>query len=290
MAQQVDISRQTDSIVQKVQAFYEQYPFPGYDDTDSPATLIERARRGIYAQLLDAQIPFGARVLDAGCGTGQLANFLALGGRKVVGCDLSHASLEKAMSFQQRFDIAAASFIQGDLFSLSFPEDSFDYILCNGVLHHTGDPYGGFVRLCGWLKPGGCIVIGLYNRWGRKLLQVLRFLGKLSENMITWFDYHLRRKDLRKERKMIWLMDQYRHPHESTHTIDEVLHWFKSNNIQYLNSIPKIVVGEQLHRKERLFSVHEAGGMIQHFLKQMLWIFTRGHEGGYFIIIGRKLK
>ncbi len=249
---------------------------------------MNRARRGVYARLLDAQIPFGARVLDVGCGTGQLANFLALGGRIVVGCDLSNASLEKAKIFQQRFEINNISFIQGNLFTLSFPDASFDFILCNGVLHHTGDPYGGFKRLCQWVKPDGYIVVGLYNRWGRKLLQVRRFLGKLNEKMLMYLDYHLRRKELSKERKIIWQMDQYNHPHESTHTIGEVLHWFKENDIHCLNSIPKIVFGERFHHEEKLFIAHQAGGVIQHFLKQMLWIFTQGREGGYFILIGRK--
>lgn len=276
------------SISEQVRFFYEQYPFPGYEDTDSPATLIERARRSIYARLLDEQLPFGARVLDVGCGTGQMVNFLALSGRIVIGCDLSNASLVKAINFQRRFGIRNASFVKGDLFSLSFQEASFDYILCNGVLHHTVDPYGGFLRLCHWLKPGGCIVVGLYNLYGRKLLQVRRFLGKLNAKMIFKLDYQLRQKNLSKERKTIWFLDQYKHPHESTHTVKEVLNWFKGNDIRYLNSIPKIVFSEQFSQRERLFNVHRSGGAIQHFFKQMLWILTQSREGGYFIMIGRK--
>jgi SAM-dependent methyltransferase len=284
-----EISRlQRDNISSEVRSFYERYPFPGYGDTDSPAALVERAQRGVYARLLDRQIPFGARVLDVGCGTGQLVNFLALGGRIVTGCDLSGASLEKAIDFQRRFGIKNASFVQGDLFSISLSESSFDYILCNGVLHHTGDPYGGFVRLCRWLMPGGCIVVGLYSRYGRKLLQVCRFFGKLNEKIIAKVDRSLRRKDLSEERKLIWFMDQYKHPHESTHTIEEVLRWFKKNNVHYLNSIPKIVIGERFCEKERLFAPHRAGGKLQHFLKQVSWMFSQGREGGYFIVIGRK--
>jgi SAM-dependent methyltransferase len=279
---------QRENITEEVRAFYEHFPFPGYEDTDSPATLVERARRGIYTQLIDTQIPFGARVLDFGCGTGQLVNFLALGGRLVVGCDLSSASLEKAIKFQQKFAIKNASFVKGDLFTIYFKETSFDYILCNGVLHHTGDPYCGFKRLCQWLKPDGYIVIGIYNRWGRKMLQVRRFLGKLNRMFVVNFDRHFRRKDLSDEWKTIWLMDQYHHPYESTHTVGEVLLWFKENNIQYCNSIPKITFGQRFDKEDRLFVVHNAGGKFQHFLKQLLWMFTQDNEGGYFLIIGKK--
>src|SRR5258707_1064022 len=55
-----------------VKAFYEENPFPNYDDLDSKQSLIEKARRGVFARLLDEQIPEGATVLEVGCGTGQL--------------------------------------------------------------------------------------------------------------------------------------------------------------------------------------------------------------------------
>ena len=36
-----------------------------------------------------------------------------------------------------------------------------------------------------------------------------------------------------------WIKDQYLHPVESTHTFDEVLKWFKLNNIEFINSVPE---------------------------------------------------
>ena len=53
-----------------VKSFYEENPFPNYDAIDSVARLVAKAREGLYARLLDEQIPSGARVLDLGCGTG----------------------------------------------------------------------------------------------------------------------------------------------------------------------------------------------------------------------------
>ena len=38
----------------------------------------------------------------------------------------------------------------------------FDVVLCNGVLHHTSDPYGGYRGIARLVKPGGLIVVGLY--------------------------------------------------------------------------------------------------------------------------------
>jgi uncharacterized protein YbaR (Trm112 family) len=59
-----------------VKSFYEVNPFPNYDDLDSRASLAEKASRGIFARLLDEQIPIGSLVLEVACGTGQLTNFL----------------------------------------------------------------------------------------------------------------------------------------------------------------------------------------------------------------------
>src|SRR5271155_1040033 len=59
-----------------VKAFYEENPFPNYDDVESSFTLREKARKGIFAQMLDENLPLTAKVLEVGCGTGQLSNFL----------------------------------------------------------------------------------------------------------------------------------------------------------------------------------------------------------------------
>ncbi len=72
-----------------VKAFYEEMPFPNYDDLDTRESLQVKARRGLFARLLDEQLPPGAMVLEAGCGTGQLSNFLGMSwNRRVFGSDI----------------------------------------------------------------------------------------------------------------------------------------------------------------------------------------------------------
>ncbi len=63
-----------EDVTEKIRAFYEQTPFPDYDEFDNVASFVEKARRGVFAKLLDEQIPFLSRVLECGCGTGQLTN------------------------------------------------------------------------------------------------------------------------------------------------------------------------------------------------------------------------
>jgi hypothetical protein len=58
-----------------VKDFYEDTPFPNYDDMDSRETLRKKARLGVFARILDERIPPNALVLDAGSGTASSRTF-----------------------------------------------------------------------------------------------------------------------------------------------------------------------------------------------------------------------
>ena len=50
-------------VTEEVRAFYEETPFPSYEELDDANSLIQKARQGRFAKLLDDQVPAGARVL-----------------------------------------------------------------------------------------------------------------------------------------------------------------------------------------------------------------------------------
>lgn len=108
----------------------------------------------------------GLSFLDAGCGGfgGGVAVARALGARSIVGVDLSEQNVAAA---RQRFAGAPeVSFQQENLLALSLGSDSFDFVYCIGVLHHTEAPEQAFRELVRVLKPGGRIYIGVYGRGG----------------------------------------------------------------------------------------------------------------------------
>ncbi|MBI4488750.1 MAG: class I SAM-dependent methyltransferase [Deltaproteobacteria bacterium] len=277
-----------EEIGKKVRGFYEEFPFPGYEEFETPHDLIEKASKGIYAKFLDEQLPLGVRVLDSGCGTGQLAIFLSLSYRKVFGMDFSHNSLRKGSDFTKRFNLGDVHFFQMDIFHVGLKEEVFDYIFCNGVLHHTADAYAGFRSLCRLLKRGGYITLGIYNTYGRILLDLRRFMFRFTGDRIRWLDGFMRQQSLGEKKKQVWFMDQYKNPHEERFTVDEALGWFDENHIEYVNSIPKINRAERFTMEEKLFGDHDRGTRLGHLLSQLTWIFTQGREGGFFILIGRK--
>ena len=283
-----DPAQQKGDVTEIVKAFYEENPFPNYDDIDSEATLMEKATRGVFARLLGEQIPQGALVLEVGCGTGQLTNFLGMHyNRRVFGSDMCLHSLRLANGFRERCRIKNAGFTQMNLFRPAFKPGVFDLVVSNGVLHHTADPRGAFESLARLVKPNGVIIIGRYNKIGRLTTDFKRFLFRVSADKLSFLDAHMRNKNYNQDRKRAWFYDQYKHPHESKHTYSEVIEWFESNGFEYLFSIPKIEAGA-FSNDEQLFVKHDKGTRFTRFLTELEMLLQGGVDGALYIMIGRK--
>jgi carbamoyltransferase len=276
-------------VTEMVKAFYERTPFPNYDDHDTVRSLIEKSRRGIYARRLDETLPYNSTVLEVGCGTGQLTNFLGISCRRVVGTDMCRNSLRLGEAFSREHGLNRVQFVQMNLFRPVFAPGQFDVVLCNGVLHHTADPYGGFRSILSLVKPGGYIIIGLYNKYGRLFTDLRRQLFRLTGGGAKWIDPVLRQAGLSEDKRRAWFADQYRHPHESKHSFGEVLEWFRENDVEFVRGVPALRPDDDGLAGESLFEPQPAGSAFEHFLVQATEIVAPGQrEGGFFIMIGRK--
>jgi ubiquinone/menaquinone biosynthesis C-methylase UbiE/uncharacterized protein YbaR (Trm112 family) len=275
-------------VTETMKSFYEATPFPNYDDLDSSSALREKATRGIFARLLDEQIHHGAKVLEVGCGTGQLSNFLGMTwGRSVLGTDLCLNSLKLAEQFRKQNQIENVSFLQMNLFRPVFQPESFDVVVSNGVLHHTSNPFLAFQTISKLVKRGGFIVIGLYNKYSRLTTDFRRFIFRLSGDRFKFLDSRLRDRNANDVRKHTWFMDQYKNPHESKHTFGEVQQWIESSGFEFINSIPK-ATAESFAPDEKLFEPNPNGTKFDHFLVQFGDLLSGGRDGGFFIMIGRR--
>jgi SAM-dependent methyltransferase len=275
-------------VTAEVKAFYEETPFPNYQDHESLRSLIDKSRRGAYGHALHRAIPFNSTVLEVGCGTGQLSNFLGIGCRRVIGTDLCLNSLRLGESFRREHRLDRALFLQMNLFRTVFKPETFDVVLCNGVLHHTSDPLGGFRGLVPLLRPGGHIVIGLYNRWGRFATDLRRQIFRLTGGHARWLDPYLRSTSLSSEKERAWFADQYRHPHESKHAMGEVLRWFTDAGLEFVRGIPSLTPEGAALPSDRLFSPESPGTPLDRFAVQAAQIWKGSREGGFFLMVGRK--
>ncbi|MEI6089522.1 MAG: methyltransferase domain-containing protein [bacterium] len=278
------------SVTQKIKIFYEKHPFPNYDDFDSLTTLLKRAENSMFAQRLNEELPFNIKVLEIGCGTGQLSNFLSISNRLTYGTDISFNSLKLADEFKEKSSLKRSSFYQMNLFKPIFKEDSFNIIISNGVLHHTANPEKAFETIAKLLKREGFIIIGLYNRYGRFFTNFRRLLFRFTGKTFYRLDPYLKRDDIQAEKKAIWFLDQYKNPHESTHTYREVLRWFRKYGFEYISSLPEIGTVYHPEKDFKLFTKQNVGNFFSRAFTQLVLPLKKNNEGGFFIMIGKKIK
>ena len=109
----------------------------------------------------------GMTVLDLGCGSGRYAIALSTYGCKsVIGYDIGEQGIHVGKSIVKKYKINNVTFEKGNVLDLPFNNDYFDFIFCNGVLHHTKDMEKGLKELYRVLKPDGKSFLYLYAAGG----------------------------------------------------------------------------------------------------------------------------
>jgi trans-aconitate 2-methyltransferase len=128
-------------------------------DTWNPAQYGQfRAERDRpFFDLLDLVRPGTAmRVIDLGCGTGELTREMhrRLGARQTLGLDSSAAMLARAAAFEE----AGLGFVQGDV-AAHEPAAPYDLVFSNAALHWVPDHPRLFERAASWLAEGGQLAV-----------------------------------------------------------------------------------------------------------------------------------
>jgi SAM-dependent methyltransferase len=275
-------------VTDQVKAFYEETPFPNYDDFDSVDSLARKAREGIFARLLDEQVPPGARIIECGSGTSQLSNFLSVGNRDVFATDLCLNSLRLGQRFAREHGLERVRFVNINLFRPPFKPGSFDLVISNGVLHHTSDPFRAFQSIARLARPGGYVLVGLYHRYGRLITDTRRVLFRLSGDRFRWLDPNLRNVERSDVKKRAWFADQYKHPHESKHTIGETLGWLEKTGLRFVKSIPRSKPFQPISPSEKLFRPETPGNAVERAMVETAMILRGSREGGFFIVIAQR--
>jgi len=280
----------------KVRDFYKVDPFPNYEIDDNKMTILNAGDANQFTKNLKKFIDHKKIVLEVGAGTSQLSNYLAIGNNNLlIAFDGNLESLKIGNTFCKKNNIKNVKFICGDIFDDIFQESIFDIILCNGVLHHTKNSHEAFKKSVKWLKINGYIVLGLYNKIGRLRTFFRKWMYRiLGKKYLMIFDPVLRKINKKSKRKInAWIKDQYNHPLERSHTFDEVLKWFKEENIEFISSLPQSTIFEKTSREDvftNLFQKRKKGNFFERILSQIFMIFQHeGSEGGLFIVIGKKL-
>lgn len=174
---------------ERVRVHYERFPYPPCDPADEATRLVHvwlgdlLKIRPMLAVLGNTAAREGRplTVLDAGCGTGDGAIYLAWQGALVWALDVSAHALAICQNRANKRGLTIPMTL-GSLLDLPRRHlGAFDYVLCSGVLHHLDDPLAGLRALASVLKPGGMIGLMVYAEGGRypvyQIQQALRALG-----------------------------------------------------------------------------------------------------------------
>jgi ubiquinone/menaquinone biosynthesis C-methylase UbiE len=126
------------------------------------------------------------RVLDLGCGTGQLTVRIAqtLPGMRVVGCDYSAGMLRKAAERSHRSKSIA--WVQGDAGRLPFRDGAFDAVVSTEAFHWFPDQVAALRELFRVLVPGGRLMLALVNTPAQLVSEVMYAGSRLVGEPFYW--------------------------------------------------------------------------------------------------------
>ena len=170
----------------------------GCADLHHLSTPLGRASYLRKAEVVRNLKPAGGRLLDWGCGYGQMSFLLRNRGFEVVSYTIEAAGPSPWNSFlrEQNLDVVCGE----DLVRLPFEDESFDVVLSCGVLEHVGDESRSLFEISRILRPGGLfVVMMLPNEWSyaefmaRNIFRAsdhdrLYSIAKMQE-LLAWFGF-----------------------------------------------------------------------------------------------------
>jgi SAM-dependent methyltransferase len=241
----------------EVLAFYKTLPFNFRESVAGSAEAIRSQDPRRAYPVLGPLLHANARVLDVGCGAGWLANSISHHcGCSVTGIDFNPVAVERGMQVAEALGLST-EFQVADLFSYA-PHKPFDLVVSLGVLHHTNNCSAAVRRVCEFVKPEGHVFIGLYHKYGRQpFLSHFHDMRKRGvSEMAMLASYRELHSGLRDDTLLrSWFRDQVLHPHETQHTLAEMVPIIMGVGMQLvttsINRFATIDSLEELYAEER---------------------------------------
>lgn len=143
------------------------------------------------AMLAEAGVGPGTRVLDLGCGSGDLTLHLVATGAEVAALDLSPGMIDVARRRVELFgEGATATFVAAPVGRTGFPDAHFDVVVGRFILHHL-DVGSAATEIARILRPGGLAVFAENSGRNRLLMLARRHVtGRLGIPRLGTEDEH----------------------------------------------------------------------------------------------------
>lgn len=270
----------------RVLDFYKELPF-NYQASAEDQAKVVRAQDSVSAYpVLTRLLKKNTRVLEVGCGAGWLSNSIAYHYRaKVTAIDFNPVAVERARAVADALGVAV-DFQVADLF-LYRPTVRADVAVSIGVLHHTDNCHAAVKRVFDeFIAPGGHAFIGLYHTYGRR--PFLRHFEEMRARGATETEMFKRYCELMPQatdetHARSWFRDQVLHPHETQHTLAEMLPLFDASDVELLST--------SINRFEPIRSVDEVIKEEPRYEEMSLQALRAGrYFPGFFVFLVRKRR
>jgi SAM-dependent methyltransferase len=138
--------------------FYDEHPFDWFENYRGEER--RKVLSPLLLQVIDAREP-NSLVLDIGCGPGRVLEYLGFRGMRCIGLDRSANSIAMVVG---RLHLPA---LVADNLRLPVQSGVADFVVSDGVVHHTPDPPKALAEICRVLKVGGTFYLAVYRPGGR---------------------------------------------------------------------------------------------------------------------------
>ena len=237
-----------------VQAFYERYPYP--PPIDDLAAYRQRWQ-GRERRRADFHLFWPARpyredhsILVAGCGTSQAAKYaMRWPAARVTGIDFSATSIRHTEQLKRKYGLDNLLIAQLPLERVGELGETFDQVICTGVLHHLPDPAVGLRALRRVLEPHGAMHLMVYAPYGRTGVYMLQEfcrrigfrapegdIGELLAALKPLPEGHPMARLLREApdfRSEAGLADALLHPQDRAYSVPQLFEFLNANGLRF---------------------------------------------------------
>ena len=223
--------------MRQVKEFYKETPFNFSNQIEFYVeNLLESNQiieyRDLHSLLIRRKNLFGKpqinEIIEFGCGTGWLTNSMSYYyNKKVTSIDFTEKAVATAEKVAKKLKISPTYQIS-DIFDYE-ENKKYDLVISMGVLHHTYDCKKAFKKISTFVKSGGYLYVGLYHLYSRKpMLKLLQSHARWHGEQSAYTLFKVMNKDMKNsDHSYSWFRDQVIHPHETQHTLIEIIPWLK---------------------------------------------------------------